>query len=152
MQMGIGAEVNGTDAERSWQQALLAMRFATPPAACLSSGNFGDPVLDYDELGVLALLADIPPERLTGDPCVSALDAFGATDSGAVDITTLEVYCRTGSLRRAAEALYLHHSTVSFRLARIEKAMNWDLDDPADRFRAQFALLARRLMHASVPP
>jgi hypothetical protein len=152
VQMGIGAEVNGTEAARSWQQALLAMRFATPPTTCLSAGDYGEPVLDYDELGVLALLADIPRERLTGDPCVSALDAFGASESGAVDIATLEVYCRTGSLRRAAEALYLHHSTVSFRLARIEKAMNWHLDDPADRFRAQFALLARRLVHASAPP
>ncbi len=150
--IGIGAKADGVDAQRSWQQALMALRFAPPGDTCQSAGDPGEAVIDYDELGVLALLAEIPPERLTSDPYVAALDVFGATENGGLDIATLEAYCRTGSLRRTAQVLYLHHSTVSFRLARIEEAMNWQLDDPAERFRAQFALWARRLLHRSVPP
>jgi DNA-binding PucR family transcriptional regulator len=43
--------------------------------------------------------------------------------------------------------LHLHHSSVAARLARIEEDMDWHLEVPRDRFRAQFALLARRLAH-----
>ena len=151
-QIGIGANVVGTDAEISWQQALLALRFAHRSGQCLSASDPGEAVIDHDDLGVLALLAEIPPQQLASDACIAALDAFSGTDNGALDIATLEAYCRTGSLRRTAQLLYVHHSTVSSRLARIEEAMNWHLDDPAVRFRAQFALWARRLVHASGIP
>ena len=151
VQIGIGAKVDAGDAEASWQQALMALRFARPASTRASASDPREAVVDYDELGVLALLADIPPERLSNDPRVAALDAFGATANGEVDIATLEAYCQHGSLRRTAQVLYLHHSTVSARLARIEEAMGWDLDDPAERFRAQLALWARRLIHEAGP-
>ena len=127
----------------------MALRFAYPATTSMSGGDPGEAVVDYDELGVLALLADIPPERLTSDPCVATLQAFGATENGALHIATLEAYCRTGSLRRTAQVLFLHHSSVSSRLARIEEVMNLHLEDPAERFRAQFALWACRLVHPS---
>ncbi|SPM30606.1 PucR family transcriptional regulator [Mycobacterium terramassiliense] len=150
--VGVGANADCTDAERSWEQALTALRFAPPANTCLTVSDPGAAVVDYDELGVLALLAEIPPDRLTGNPYIAALNAFGATESGALDLATLEAYCRTGSLRQAAQILYLHHSTVASRLARVEEAMNWHLDDPAERFRAQLALWARRLVHPSAAP
>ncbi|OBH52690.1 hypothetical protein A5685_14700 [Mycobacterium colombiense] len=152
VRIGIGAQTAGVDAQKSWQQALLALRFAPPGDTCRPMADPGEAVIDYDEIGVIALLAEIPPERLASDPYVAALDVYGATENGQLDIATLEAYCRTGSLRRTAQVLYLHHSTVSFRLARIEEAMNWQLDNPADRFCAQFALWARRLLHKSERP
>jgi hypothetical protein len=147
--IGVGAEADGTEAQRSWQQALTALRFARPADICRPADDLGEAVADYDELGILALLAEIPPQRLAGDPLVAALRSLAATENGALDIATLEVYCRTGSLRRTAEKLYLHHSTVSFRLARIEESMAWHLGDPAGRFRAQLALWAYRLLCTS---
>ena len=33
------------------------------------------------------------------------------------DVTTLDAYCAAGSLRRAADLLYLHHSSVARRRA-----------------------------------
>lgn len=63
-------------------------------------------------------------------------------------MAALEAFCRTGSLRKAAALLHLHHSSVADRLARVEDELGWRLDEPGDRFRARFALLARRLASA----
>jgi hypothetical protein len=142
VRVGVGGNVDGLAAEVSWTQARLALRFAQP----------GDPsasVVDHDALGPLALLAEIPTARLRGQPDVLALDALASTESGALDVAALDAFCRTGSLRQAAAMLYLHHSSVAARLAHVEDALGWHLDEPGDRFRAQLALWARRL--ASVP-
>jgi sugar diacid utilization regulator len=130
VRVGVGRPVPGLQARTSWTQAKLALRFATAD----------DAIIDYAELGSLVLLAELPPERLRAQPDVVALDALAATD-----VAALEAFCRTGSLRKAAALLHLHHSSVADRLAHVEKRLGWRLDEPGDRFRARFALLARRL-------
>ena len=134
----LGGAVPPLEARRSWLQARLALRFATPGAA---QGAF----VDHDTLGTLALLAEVPAQRLRTDPDVLALDALAATRAGAQDVAALDAFCRTGSLRQAAAELHLHHSSVAARLARVEQAVGWRLDNPDDRFRARLALVARRL-------
>ncbi|WP_328608674.1 helix-turn-helix domain-containing protein [Amycolatopsis sp. NBC_00345] len=136
VRVGVGDPADGLEARRSWLQARLAERFAVPGA---------EPVVAHDELGSLTLLAELPPERLRAQPDVRALDDLAATPAGAADVATLEAFCRTGSLRQAALALHRHHSSVAGRLAHVEDALGWRLDDPGDRFRARLALLARRL-------
>jgi hypothetical protein len=140
---GLGGEAAPLEARRSWRQAQLAMRFALP--AGTRGAASGDVLVEYDALGSLALLAEVPAERLRAEPDVAALDALAATRTGALDVATLEVFCRTGSLRQAATALHLHHSSVAARLAHVEQAMGWRLDSPDGQFRARLALLARRL-------
>jgi sugar diacid utilization regulator len=149
LRVGVGGCVAPMAAEKSWEQALLALRFTAPPA----SGTPALParaLVNYDKLGVFALLAKIPRADLRNQPDVMALDMLAKTDLGDADIAALEAFCRTGSLRSAAQALYVHHSTVADRLARASGMLGWHFDDPADRFRAQFALCARRL--ADSPP
>jgi sugar diacid utilization regulator len=140
---GLGGEAAPLEARRSWRQAQLAMRFALP--AGTRGAASGDVLVEYDALGSLALLAEVPAERLRAEPDVAALDALAATRTGALDVATLEVFCRTGSLRQAAAALHLHHSSVAARLAHVEQAMGWRLDSPDGQFRVRLALLARRL-------
>ncbi len=135
LRVGVGAAVPGLDARASWAQARLAVRFA---------GGEGE-LVDHDTLGSLALLAQVPASLLRADPDVLALDALAATTGGALDVATLEAFCRTGSLRSAAATLHLHHSSVAARLAHVEDALGWRLDEPESRFRARLALLARRL-------
>ncbi|MBB4684250.1 helix-turn-helix domain-containing protein [Amycolatopsis jiangsuensis] len=132
VRIGVGDAADGLDARSSWLQARLAERFAVPEA---------EPLVVHRDLGALTLLADIPAERLRTQPDVRALDAL----PGAGDLETLEAFCRTGSLRQAAVTLHRHHSSVATRLAHVEDVLGWSLDDPAGRFRARFALLARRL-------
>jgi DNA-binding PucR family transcriptional regulator len=133
VRVGVGRPVPGLEARASWTQAQLALRFAT----------VDDAIIDHEELGSLALLAELPPERLRAQTDVVALDALAVTDVAALD-----AFCRTGSLRKAAALLHLHHSSVADRLAHVESRLGWSLDEPRDRFRARFALLARRLSRA----
>jgi hypothetical protein len=136
IRVGVGEAVDGLDARQSWLQARLAERFAVP---------YAEPMVVHSELGSLTLLAEIPVNRLRAQSDVRALDALAASPTGAADIATLEAFCRSGSLRRAAVTLHRHHSSVATRLAHVEDALGWRLDDAGDQFRARFALLARRL-------
>jgi DNA-binding PucR family transcriptional regulator len=138
LRVGVGGAVPGLEARASWLQARLALRFAVPGAG-------EEALVEHAALGSLALLAELPPERLLAEPDVAALEALAATAGGALDVAALEAFCRTGSLRQAAAVLHLHHSSVAGRLAHVEDALGWRLDDPQGRLRARVALLARRL-------
>jgi sugar diacid utilization regulator len=144
LRVGLGGSVAPTAAEKSWEQAVLALRFAAPAASGRSELPVR-PLVDYDKLGAYALLAKIPRADLRSQRDVVALDALASSAAGALEVAALQAFCRTGSLRSAAQALYVHHSTVADRLARAAGTLGWHLDDPADRFRAQLALCARRL-------
>ncbi|WP_344294708.1 helix-turn-helix domain-containing protein, partial [Streptomyces synnematoformans] len=132
---GVGGGVTPVRAHASWAQARTALRFA-------GAGGPGETVVDHDALGLLALLGDVPAERLRADPGVRALTALAARDGGEPAIAALEAFCRTGSLRRAAAELHLHHSSVAARLARAEAALGGRLREPDDRLRARLALYA----------
>ncbi|OMI34222.1 helix-turn-helix domain-containing protein, partial [Streptomyces sparsogenes] len=123
-------------------QACTALRFAV-------AGTPREAVADHDALGPVALLADIPAERLGALPEARRLEALAAQRNGRLAIAALAAFCRTGSLRRAAAELHLHHSSVAARLAQAEAVLGWRLRDPEHRFRAQLALYARLLSEAA---
>jgi hypothetical protein len=125
---GIGA---AESPDRSWREARTALRFTTDR----------QPVVQYAELGALALLADVPAAAARDNVDVAAVAQLSADD-----VATLDIYCTAGSLRRAAELLHLHHSSVSRRLDQIGKALAADLTEPAGIVRARMALTAWRLL------
>ncbi|MGW2013456.1 helix-turn-helix domain-containing protein [Streptomyces sp. NPDC001927] len=127
---GIGA---ADGPERSWRQARTALRFTTPHR----------PVVHHARLGALALLAQVPPGAAREDPDVAAIAALAGN---AGDLATLDAYCATGSQRRAAQLLHLHHSSVARRLEQIGKALGIDLAEPAGLVRATVALTTWRLL------
>ncbi|WP_420341095.1 PucR family transcriptional regulator [Streptomyces xinghaiensis] len=135
---GVGGLTEALDAGVSWQQARVALRFAV-------AGTPEEAVTDHDDLGPVALLAEIPAERLRARPEVRALAELAAGEGGGTGIAALAAFCRTGSLRQAAAELHLHHSSVAARLAHVEETLGWRLRDPRDRFRAHLALYAWRL-------
>lgn len=122
--------------DRAWREARTALRFTTPRR----------PVVHYEELGALTLLSLVPRDTVRDNTDVAAIArlADGAGIPDALD--TLDAYCATGSLRRAAELLHVHHSSVSRRLEQIGKALGIDLADPTGLLRAQLALTAWRLL------
>lgn len=128
---GIGA---AESPDRSWPQARTALRFATPR----------QPVVHYDGLGALALLAEIPQDAARGNADVAAITR---TASNPEDLKTLDAYCATGSLRRAADLLDLHHSSVARRLEQIGKTLGIELTEPTGLTRASLALTAWRLLN-----
>lgn len=127
---GIGAPGSP---DRSWRQARTALRFTGPR----------EPVIHYADLGALALLAEIPPEASRDNADVAAVARLAGNPE---DLETLDAYCATGSLRRAADLLHLHHSSVARRLEQITKTLGIELTEPTGLLRAGLALTAWRLL------
>ncbi|MFI6502441.1 helix-turn-helix domain-containing protein [Nonomuraea typhae] len=125
---GVGA-AGRTDL--SWREARTALRFTGPRA----------PVVHHAELGALALLAEVPEATARANPDVAAIALLPESD-----LDTLDAYCATGSLRRAADLLHLHHSSVARRLESIAAALGIPLAGPAGLARARLALTAHRLV------
>jgi hypothetical protein len=120
--------------DRSWRQARTALRFTTPRR----------PVIRYDDLGALALLAEIPQNAARDNTDVTAIARMTGNPE---DMETLDAYCATGSLRRAADLLHLHHSSVARRLEQLGKTLGIDLTDPTGLMRARLALTAWQLLN-----
>jgi hypothetical protein len=127
---GIGA---ADDPGLAWSEARTALRFTTPRR----------PVVRHDDLGAVALLAQVPEQAARDNPDVAAIARVARAPE---DLRTLDIYCATGSLRRAADQLHLHHSSVARRLEQIGKTLGIELTEPAGLMRAGLALTAWRLL------
>ncbi|MGW0751380.1 helix-turn-helix domain-containing protein [Streptomyces sp. NPDC002587] len=133
---GVRAGISVADSpDRSWREARTALRFTTPR----------EPVVRYADLGALALLAEVPEETARGNADVVAIARIAGSRE---DLETLDTYCATGSLRRAADLLHLHHSSIARRLEQIAKTLDIELAEPTGLTRARLALTAWRLLQA----
>jgi hypothetical protein len=72
--------------DRSWHQARTALRFSTERR----------PVVHYEDLGALALLAHVPDDAARDNADVAAIARIAGSPE---DLETLDAYCATGSLR-----------------------------------------------------
>ncbi|MFD9441528.1 PucR family transcriptional regulator [Streptomyces sp. NPDC060006] len=127
---GIGA---AESADRSWNEARTALRFTTPRR----------PVVPYDDLGALALLAQVPQDATRDNADVAAIARLADNPE---DLETLDTYCAVGSLRRTADRLHLHHSSVARRLEQIGRTLGIELTEPAGLVRARLALTLWQLL------
>ncbi|MFE5871371.1 helix-turn-helix domain-containing protein [Streptomyces roseifaciens] len=131
---GVRAGIGATESpDRSWRQARTALRFTGPR----------EPVVRYADLGALALLAEIPKDASRDNADVAAIARISGNPE---DMDTLDIYCATGSLRRAADLLHLHHSSVARRLEQIAKTLGIELTEPTGLMRVRLALTAWRLL------
>ncbi|MBT2510651.1 helix-turn-helix domain-containing protein [Streptomyces sp. ISL-98] len=128
---GIGAAASP---DQSWQQARTALRFTTPR----------QPLIPYDDLGALALLAEIPQDAARDNADVAAIARIADNPE---DLQTLDAYCATGSLRQAADLLHLHHSSIARRLEHLAKTLGIDLTEPTGLTRTRLALTTWRLLN-----
>ncbi|MBY8887071.1 helix-turn-helix domain-containing protein [Streptomyces sp. PTM05] len=119
--------------DRSWRQARIALRFTTPR----------DRVVHHTDLGAVALLAQLPADAVRDNADVAAMARVAGDPD---DLETLDAYCATGSQRRAADLLHLHHSSVARRLDQIGRALGVELTAPDGLMRARLALTVWRLM------
>lgn len=137
--VGVGPAVPVLDLPRSWSQALVALRFT-------AEGTAQDPgpgVVHADDLGGIALLADLVVPGAEPPPDVQALEAAAAAAPWL--LATLHAVASTVSLRAAAAEINVHHSTLQERLAHAEHLLGWQLRTPQGRFRLGLALTMRQL-------
>ncbi|MFJ9367272.1 PucR family transcriptional regulator [Nocardia sp. NPDC101769] len=131
---GVGPIVTAAELPRSWTAALRALRLTGEP---------GPRLLSYDDLGGWALVAD----RISADEAliedVHTLRA--ARDQLPDALETLTAIAETDSLRRAAEALFIHHSTLQARLRRLIAVLGYRPDTASGRTRLHLALALHRI-------
>lgn len=135
LRVGVGFEVPAIDAALSWSAARTALRFTAAT----------EPVVRWDDLGGLNLVASLDVDHLAAHPDVRALDVLAAEPHGDDVLAALDALRVTGSVRKAAAVLHRHHSTMPARLARAESVLGFDLGSAHGRFRVHLALMMRRL-------
>jgi hypothetical protein len=135
--VGIGPLGPIGDLPASYAAARIALRFA-------ADGTDEDPgpmAVEYASLGGLVLLASAPlPDSI---PDLDALSHAIASAPWA--LATLQAFADTASLRAAATALRLHHSTLQDRVVHLEHLVGWPVRSPSGKLRLQVALALRRL-------
>lgn len=146
--IGVGPEVTATEAPRSWEGALRALRFAGTSRSDVGLAPVAEePAIYHSSLGAFEVLArELSGPAIAGIGDLDVLDALAAEPgSGTELLTTLEVLVQAGSLRAAARELHLHHNSVAVRVTRAEAALGYGLGETVGRFRLALALALRRL-------
>ena len=136
---GRGPVVPVLDLPSSWAGARTALRFT----AAGSEQDPGAVVVDFTELGGLAVLAPSITADTEPVPDVRSLERAGAAAPWV--LATLDAIATTPSLRAAATALTVHHSTLQERVSHAEHLLGWSVHDPQGRLRLQISLVLRRL-------
>jgi hypothetical protein len=140
---GIAAPVTVGDAPESWVKAQNALRFAR-------TGH--QRIVHSSELGALEVLAEVDPARAVNIGDVLALDRIQAGTGGQETLRTLRSICSTGSIRKTAAELRLHHSSVDARIRKAETVLGFSLDNLDGLFRLNLAIKLLDLNPKSASP
>jgi sugar diacid utilization regulator len=138
------------DALRSYRESLLIRPLQRTPSAAA--------VLAWETLGVYRILSSLDDvdalERLVAEQLGPLLDHDAERGSQLVE--TLHHYLESGgSPTSTAKALFVHASTVKYRLSRIRAVGGYDLSAPSTRFALQLATqawLVLRALWETAPP
>lgn len=104
-------------------------------------------VVRYGQLGVYGMLAELPAERLADSlhPGLRAL--FGQGPTAAALVQTVEVLLdNAGDIKRTAEQLHIHRTSLYNRLKRVEEITKLDLSNGDDRLTLHLGLKIANLM------
>lgn len=126
------------DLPRSHRQASLAL-------ALRSSTGSGEGAFRFEDLGVYQLFAGLPDQDEVERFVHRWLDPLLRYDeeTGSELVKTLSRYLECGgSYQPTADALFIHRSTLKYRLQRIREIAGLDLNDPDTRFNLQLATRA----------
>ncbi|MBY6411830.1 helix-turn-helix domain-containing protein [Rhodococcus sp. BP-252] len=139
---GVGAEAAGfADAWLSARQAGLAASIARRVGQ--------DPVVAWENAGVLGVLARVPTAQWDRTAVPDELRRLAEADRSGRLLETLRAFLdHAGSGPAAAEALFIHRTTLYYRLDRIRDAIGVDLDDGTVRLNLHLGLRVADLMRA----
>jgi hypothetical protein len=136
---GVGPAVPPLDLPWTVEQARTAARFTAEGTAT----DPGPRVVHAEDLGGLLLLAQVVDAHPESIPDLLTLEK--AATAGPWVLTTLDVVAGSASLRAAAAALHVHHSTLQDRLGQAERMLGWSLREVPGVVRLNVALALRRI-------
>jgi len=124
--------------------AACARALSTLRVADALGGRLGD-VVRWEGLGVYALLAELPLERLGAEAIHPGVRALLEQPAPQL-LHTLEVYLdAAGDAQRTAAALHVHRATLHHRLRRVQELAGVDLRDGEQRLALHLGLRLARL-------
>jgi hypothetical protein len=136
---GVGPAVAPLDLPWTVEQARAAARFTAEGTAT----DPGPRVVHAEDLGGLLLLARAVDGHPESVPDLLAVEKAAATAPWV--LPTLDVVAGAASLRAAATALHVHHSTLQERLGQAERLLGWSLREVSGIVRLNVALMLRRV-------
>lgn len=133
---GLGPAVEVTELPRSLRVAIVALRLARPPE---------QPLVRSDDFGGLVELLTDSADAADGD--TAAID--GLMQIAWVE-STVAALLENSTVRQAARALGLHHSTVQHRVDHLADSLGYDPLSGHNRTRLGISLLKWRLRTSRV--
>jgi hypothetical protein len=131
--LGVGIPGPPVGLARSWQTALLALRMSGPT----------EPIIDAAEMGSILLLAEAADATSTRQPDVDEIVRMVQEDPRRLE--QLDLIAQSESVRGAAIASAVHHSTMQARIVEFGDRLGFDLRSPHGRVRLDLALRLYRL-------
>jgi hypothetical protein len=142
---GVGPAVPPLDLPWTVEQARAAARFTAEGTAT----DPGPRVVHAEDLGGMLLLAQAVDGHPESIPDLLSIEK--AATAAPWVLPTLDVVAGSASLRAAAAALHVHHSTLQDRLGQAERLLGWSLRDVPGVVRLNIALVLRRLYRSRAP-
>lgn len=121
----------------SWRRANAAARFGRIL-------GFG-PIVNHEDLGALVLLGEVAPRSVAANEDCRRLRELAEGPRGQEALESLDAFLVHDSVRQAASAMFVHHSTLHYRISQIEKTLGFGLEDQQGRVRASLALTLWRI-------
>ncbi|WP_306368718.1 CdaR family transcriptional regulator [Nocardiopsis sp. CC223A] len=140
--VGMGTpQVGATGLRQSAAEARIAAETA------VASGRIGH-IVATDVTGLRRVLLDFyasPTSRKLLEDLLRPLDSDDPQKTATAVRTLLAYLSNRNSPAKAARELLLHPNAVTYRMRKIEKALQLDLDDPDTRFAVELACRVRLL-------
>jgi sugar diacid utilization regulator len=140
--------INIADYPRSLRQADTALRVQR-------SAGWAGQATRYEDLGVFQLLAEVEDPAATEayvSRWLSALLEYDEARNAGLTHTLARYLGCGGSYADTSAALFIHRSTLKYRLQRIREISGFDLNDPDIRFNLQLACKAWETLSAMRAP
>ncbi len=100
-------------------------------------------ITEFSRLGMWHWLYHVPDEEVAGNEYFEKVATLVELDRkrGSGLVKTLRVYLENGgNALKTARDLYVHRSTLNYRLKRLEEILQVDLSDPKERSEVLFAM------------
>jgi sugar diacid utilization regulator len=132
--VGIGTQVAQlADAYQSYQQAQQATRIGRVLGL--------DGIVEWSELGIYRMLAELPFQQINLDLLHPALGKLAERDEPGQLLHTLEVFLDlAGDIKATSERLVIHRTTLYHRLTKIEEVGEVSLKKGTDRLALHLGL------------
>lgn len=104
----------------------------------------------FDEMGSYALLRDMKDSSLTTlflEKYIEPLQKYSAEKNADLFHTLRTFLHNHGNLSKTANSLYIHRSSLLYRMEKIESLLEIELDDPDHRFNLMLAYRLYDLFH-----